>query len=257
MFKDFLSRLSQPQPDPLAEDDARLALTALLVRIARSDNDYADSEMARIDRISAERYGLSPFEAAGLRARAEDLESEAPDTVRFTRAIKEAVGDLGGIDAVICSAGVVRPGGIESTTPDDWRAMFEVNVLGVLNTVSAALGPLRAADHADVVILSSMSGRRRPSVELGFYSASKFAVHVLSDSLHEELAPLGIRVSMVSPGFVNTPIFDHLQDEDKRAQYRAAAAAEGLDPAAVADQIIHQLCQPPGVDLFEIAMLSP
>ncbi|MEM9126968.1 MAG: TerB family tellurite resistance protein, partial [Pseudomonadota bacterium] len=52
MFSDFLSRLTQPQPDPLADDDARLALTALLVRIARSDNDYADTEMARIDKVS-------------------------------------------------------------------------------------------------------------------------------------------------------------------------------------------------------------
>lgn len=91
MFRDFLNRLSQPQPDPLTEDDARLALTALLVRIARSDNDYAPTEVARIDRITARRYGLSPFEATALRARAETLESEAPDTVRFTRAIKDAV----------------------------------------------------------------------------------------------------------------------------------------------------------------------
>ena len=91
MFRDFISRLTQPQPAPLADDDARLALTALLVRIARSDNDYADAEKARIDRITARRYGLSPFEATALRARAEELEAEAPDTVRFTRAIKDAV----------------------------------------------------------------------------------------------------------------------------------------------------------------------
>ncbi len=91
MFSDFLSRLTQPQPEPLTDDDARLALTALLVRVARSDHDYADTEMARIDRITSQRYGLSPFEASALRAQAEDLESEAPDTVRFTRAIKEAV----------------------------------------------------------------------------------------------------------------------------------------------------------------------
>lgn len=91
MFNAFLSRLTQPQPDPLTDDDARLALAALLVRVARSDDDYADTEMSRIDKVLAERYGLSPFEAAGLRARAEDLEAEAPDTVRFTRAIKDAV----------------------------------------------------------------------------------------------------------------------------------------------------------------------
>ena len=61
------------------------------MRIARSDGDYAQSEIDRIDRIAAKRYGLSPFEAAALRKDAETLESEAPDTVRFTRAIKDAV----------------------------------------------------------------------------------------------------------------------------------------------------------------------
>jgi uncharacterized tellurite resistance protein B-like protein len=91
MFADFLNRLTAPAPEPLDDSDARLALTALLVRIARSDGDYAEDERRRIDRISAQRYELSPFEAAKLRGDAEVLESEAPDTVRFTRAIKDAV----------------------------------------------------------------------------------------------------------------------------------------------------------------------
>ncbi|SMX43449.1 TerB family tellurite resistance protein [Actibacterium lipolyticum] len=91
MFADFLSRLIQPQPDRLADEDARLALGALLVRIAKSDGEYAPEEITRIDRILASRYGLSPFEASALRGNAETLESEAPDTVRFTRAIKDAV----------------------------------------------------------------------------------------------------------------------------------------------------------------------
>jgi uncharacterized tellurite resistance protein B-like protein len=91
MFADLLRRLSAPEPEPLPDPDARRALTALLVRLARSDGDYADSEIARIDRIAMARYGMSPFEAAALRREAEQLESEAPDTVRFTRAIKDAV----------------------------------------------------------------------------------------------------------------------------------------------------------------------
>jgi len=91
MFGDFLKRLAEPEPAPLPDADARLALTALLVRIARSDDNYDDSEIARIDRIISARYGLSADDAATLRASAEVLESEAPDTVRFTRAIKDAV----------------------------------------------------------------------------------------------------------------------------------------------------------------------
>ncbi|MDO6731099.1 TerB family tellurite resistance protein [Marinovum sp. 2_MG-2023] len=91
MFADFLSRLIQPEPAPLADDDARLAMTALLVRVARSDGQFDADESALIDRIVAARFALSPFEATALRKNAEVLESEAPDTVRFTRAIKDAV----------------------------------------------------------------------------------------------------------------------------------------------------------------------
>lgn len=91
MFADFLKRLTQPEPAPLPDADARLALTALLVRIARSDGQFDDGEAQTIDRITADRYGLSPFEATALRQKAETLEAEAPDTVRFTRAIKDAV----------------------------------------------------------------------------------------------------------------------------------------------------------------------
>lgn len=91
MFADFLKRLTQPDNEALPDEDARLALTALLVRIARSDNDYSTVEKERIDRINARRYGLGPGAVSALREEAEALESEAPDTVRFTRAIKDAV----------------------------------------------------------------------------------------------------------------------------------------------------------------------
>ncbi|MEW2917234.1 MULTISPECIES: TerB family tellurite resistance protein [Ruegeria] len=143
MFSDFLSRLTQPAPDPLADDDARLALTALLVRIARSDNDYADTEMARIDKISAERYGLSPFEAAALRARAEDLESEAPDTVRFTRAIKEAVAYDDRLAVVQAMWSVALADGQRSGEEDSLLRLV-VSLLGV-SDVDSALARQKAA----------------------------------------------------------------------------------------------------------------
>ena len=91
MFADFINRLTRPDPEPLPDPDARLALTALLIRVARSDGDYAENEIDQIDRIVTKRFGLSPFEATKLRSTAEALETEAPDTVRFTRAIKDAV----------------------------------------------------------------------------------------------------------------------------------------------------------------------
>ncbi|WP_170324497.1 TerB family tellurite resistance protein [Ruegeria arenilitoris] len=143
MFSDFLARLTQPAPDPLADDDARLALTALLVRIARADNDYADTEMARIDKISAQRYGLSPFEAAALRARAEDLEAEAPDTVRFTRAIKEAIAYDDRLAVVQAMWSVALADGQRSGEEDSLLRLV-VSLLGV-SDVDSALARQKAA----------------------------------------------------------------------------------------------------------------
>lgn len=91
MFADLIRRLSEPAPKPLSDVDARHALAALLVRVARTDGYYAPAEIDRIDRILAARYGLTPFEAVALRKDGEAMEAQAPDTVRFTRAIKECV----------------------------------------------------------------------------------------------------------------------------------------------------------------------
>ncbi|WP_163849348.1 TerB family tellurite resistance protein [Pseudooceanicola aestuarii] len=91
MFADFLSRLIAPAPQVLPDADARLALTALLVRVARSDGSYDAGERAQIARIAATRYRLDETDTSRLLADAETLEQEAPDTVRFTRAIKDAV----------------------------------------------------------------------------------------------------------------------------------------------------------------------
>ncbi len=91
MFADLLRRLTAPDPENLPPGDARLALTALLVRIARADGDYSADERALIDRVVAARFGLAPGEAGALRSEGEAMEAEAPDTVRFTRAIKDGV----------------------------------------------------------------------------------------------------------------------------------------------------------------------
>ena len=92
MFRNLLSRLlDAAQPAPLSAQDAEVAIAALLVRIARADDHYGEVEKHRIDQVLARRRGLDSAEAAERRAAAEMIEAEAPDTVRFTRTIKERV----------------------------------------------------------------------------------------------------------------------------------------------------------------------
>jgi uncharacterized tellurite resistance protein B-like protein len=92
MIADLLNRLlGEQSSEDLPEDQARLAMAALMVRVARTDGDYSTEERRRIDRMLAETYRLGLAEATDLRRDGETAEADAPDTVRFTRVIKEAV----------------------------------------------------------------------------------------------------------------------------------------------------------------------
>ena len=91
MLNSLLNLLNGTSHERLPEPDAQLALAALLVRIAKSDGRYSAAETDQIDQVMATRYGLAPADVVELRTQAEELEAEAPDTVRFTRAIKDGV----------------------------------------------------------------------------------------------------------------------------------------------------------------------
>ncbi|TCP62893.1 putative tellurite resistance protein B-like protein [Rhodovulum bhavnagarense] len=142
MFADFLNRLIQPQPQTLPDADARLALGALLVRIARSDGEYSHEEAERITRLLAARYGLDNDAASALRHRAEALEAEAPDTVRFTRAIKDAVAYEDRQAVIEALWEVVLADGIRDTE-EDALMRLSANLLGV-NDRDSALARQRA-----------------------------------------------------------------------------------------------------------------
>ena len=136
MIANILRQLLAPAPTRLADPDARLALAALLVRIARTDGLYSGEEVERIDRVLMARHGLGPFEVAALRAEAEDLEVEAPDTVRFTRALKEAVAveDRAGLMQALWS--VALADGLRDDHEDRLMRLVS-NLLGLTDVESA------------------------------------------------------------------------------------------------------------------------
>ena len=144
MFTDLLRRLTAPDPAPLPETDARLALAALMVRIARSDGDYEAVERATIDCVLARRYALDPTETADLRVRAEGLEAEAPDTVRFTRAIKDAVSLENRIAVIEALWSVVLADGVRDAEETSLLRLL-ANLLGV-NDRDSNLARKRAED---------------------------------------------------------------------------------------------------------------
>lgn len=116
--------------------EASLAMAALLVRLARTDGSYDAQEVASIDRALVETFGLSPDAAGALRLRAEALEAEAPDTVRFTRSLKDAVPHDHRIDLVEAMWRVVLSDGARD---DDEESMMRLvsNLLGISDVDSA------------------------------------------------------------------------------------------------------------------------
>jgi len=139
----LISRLLFPSPERLPGHDADLALAALLVRVARTDGFYAFQEVERIDRILMARHGFGAFEAAAMRAEAEVLEAEAPDTVRFTRALKEAVGLEDRMSLVVALWEVALADG-QRDADEDHEMRLLAGLLG-LTDVQSATARQRAA----------------------------------------------------------------------------------------------------------------
>ena len=91
MLKNILKIFNVETPVILEHSDARLAITALMIRIARSDNDFSEAEFLNIKKLASQRFELNMEETDKLIEEAKALEEQAPDTVRFTKSIKEAV----------------------------------------------------------------------------------------------------------------------------------------------------------------------
>ncbi|MBM1687722.1 TerB family tellurite resistance protein [Sulfitobacter geojensis] len=90
MFERLFPRRA-PEPKPLPQPNAQLALGALLVRVAFADRNYRATEIGQIDRILARTFEIGPIEAAKLRATAEALERDAPETPEFARILREEI----------------------------------------------------------------------------------------------------------------------------------------------------------------------
>lgn len=133
---ELLRRLLAPDPARLATPDARLALAALLVRVARTDGLYAAEEVERIDRVLSRLHGLDPFAAARLRTDAEELEREAPDTVRFTRALKEATELADRSELLVALWSVALVDGLREAHEDRLMRLV-ANLLGLTDVESA------------------------------------------------------------------------------------------------------------------------
>lgn len=206
--------------------------------------------------LLARRTGALTGLADQLRSSAVALTCDITSESDVATAVDAAAERFGGLDAVVNAAGIFTAGPVADTDPAAWRAMFEVNVLGMLTVVRAAVPYLRAGRAPAVVNISSMSGRRVPNPDSGVYSATKFAVHALGEALRLQLAEDRIRVSTVAPGMVDTGIADDWPDSGHARRFRERLRSVGLSPETVANAVVHVLSTPAEVNVVEYAVMS-
>ncbi len=152
--------------------------------VATMRSPHNETELTRLDNVLVTRLDV------------QDHSSIAP-------AVDAALARFGRIDVLMNNAGYGAYGPLEATPMDKIERQFDVNVLGLLATTKAVLPHFRANRSGTIVNISSMGGR--VTFPLGtLYHGTKFAVEGLSESLHYELAPFGVRVKIIEPGGIRT-----------------------------------------------------
>jgi NADP-dependent 3-hydroxy acid dehydrogenase YdfG len=177
-------------------------------------------------------------------------------------ALRDRLAATGGVHALVNNAGGARGlDSVEKSSIDDWKWMYEVNVLGTKRVVSALLPLLReradADGHADIVNVTSIAGHN-VYVGGGGYNAAKFAEHALTEVLRLELNGEPIRVIEVAPGMVRTEEFSlsRFSGDRERADAVYADVPDPLSADDVAYTIVDALERPPHVDL-DLIVVKP
>ncbi|MEU6769764.1 SDR family oxidoreductase [Streptomyces sp. NPDC046759] len=174
--------------------------------------------------------------------------ADVTDDASVRAAVERAAEQLGGLDVLVNNAGIGAQGTVEDNDDDEWRHVFDVNVLGMVRTARAALPHLRRSDHAAIVNTCSIAATAGLP-QRALYSATKGAVYSLTLAMAADHVREGIRVNCVNPGTADTPWIGRLLDATpdpaaERAALRARQPTGRLVSAAEVAGAIAYLASP-------------
>lgn len=181
------------------------------------------------------------------------IEADVADEDQARALVEQAEGELGGLDILVNNAGVMLLGPLQGADPAEWRRMIEVNCLGLLYCTHYALPLLRDGGGGDVVNVASVAGRIA-SLGAGVYNMTKWGVVGYSEALRQEGALIGVRVTCVEPGFVETELQGHNTNPLvlERVEQMRERIGKVLDAADIANAIVYAVAQPKHVSVNEI-----
>ncbi|WP_112459942.1 SDR family oxidoreductase [Vibrio variabilis] len=177
------------------------------------------------------------------------------DKATFEAAIQKAEQAFGPADALINNAGVMLLGQIDTQDASEWKTMFDVNVLGLLNGMQAVLAPMKARNSGTIINISSIAGRKTFGNHAA-YCGTKFAVHAISENVREEVAESDVRVVTIAPGAVETELLSHTTSQEIKDGYDEWKEVMGGVLAAddVARAVEFAYAQPQNVCVREIVL---
>ncbi|MGI8870551.1 MAG: SDR family NAD(P)-dependent oxidoreductase [Mycobacteriales bacterium] len=183
---------------------------------------------------------VDPSGAAGAAVR---LRADVTDDGSVCRAVEAAIGGLGGLDILINNAGIGAAGTIADNDDEEWRHVFDVNVLGMVRVARACLPALRESDHAAVVNTCSIAATAGLP-QRALYSASKGAVHALTLAMAADHVREGIRVNCVNPGTADTPWVGRLlaAADDPETERAALNARQPMGRLVSAEEVATAIC---------------
>jgi NADP-dependent 3-hydroxy acid dehydrogenase YdfG len=162
-----------------------------------------------------------------------------------------ATATFGRLDVLASIAGVAINAPLHSGDLDDWNRMIDINLRGVLHGVAAALPVFRSQGSGQFITVASTAAYKWVPGQ-AVYAASKAAVRALCEVMRQELAPEGLRCTLISPGFTNTEFIASTRDPDELASLTARRDAMAMPAQAVAETIAFAIAQPESVDVGEV-----
>lgn len=180
---------------------------------------------------------------------------DVTDKATFEAAIVKAEAKFGPVDGLVNNAGVMLLGQIDTQDASEWKRMFDVNVIGLLNGMQAVLAPMMSRNSGTIINISSIAGKKTFPNHAA-YCGTKFAVHAISENVREEVAASSVRVTTIAPGAVETELLSHTTSQEIKDGYDDWKVDMGGVLAAddVARAVEFAYNQPQNVCVREIAL---
>ena len=193
---------------------------------------------------------IQTFSLPGAEVR--DYRVDVTNKEQVARLVDQVVRDFGRLDVIINSAGVMYIRPMAEVNTDEWNTTIDLNIKGTLWGIAAALPVFLRQNGGHVINLSSVHGLKVFSPGGAVHSGSKFAIRAISEGLRAEMAPHGIRVTMITPGAVDSGIQHKTTGTD--SQRILEIYKKAIPTSAIAEAIAFVIAQPAEVDVNEIVV---